>query len=491
MKATYIGMISLAVVALMLTGGMSGVVSAAPAPNPIDRIRLETGHTSEWNGGDYVAVNMTKDGSAGWFAVVYGTEANPAPITLVGVTLRYLGGAQVVGPNGNTILDAVPIPIVTVFAQSLFALLEFDDTGIDTLFGSYGTGNGLFDFTSNHTFFFEGAQKFEPLYKYVDMKRAWTLSPIISLTDTVNQSKTFEFSLYATNVSYSKVYDPTIHAVRDGTPEDGVVERIEFRFHIEATAKEVMAEVPFYKVTLDHGRITHSEQIASREYTGVAANTAFKYDHIVEGWDPYPDAVDPHLMLENLLVFGAFIPERVEEWYNVQFLKSHLSDGTGLANYEAEGSNQTVAEQSQLPGHAQLLTKDSISFKNNWERCGMLTWVSNVSVDGTEKQMYYQIHAGVASEFPTDKRDGQVKLLVILGGYIYPMGANIMHDPSFIGEALQIDMNEGLKVLLFVLFVGAAVIVISMLAALVLIRRQNKKGNEKFNHRSPPEYRQP
>jgi hypothetical protein len=84
-----------------------------------------------------------------------------------------------------------------------------------------------------------------------------------------------------------------------------------------------------------------------------------------------------------------------------------------------------------------------------------------------------------------------VKLLVILGGYIYPMGANIMHDPSFIGEALQIDMNEGLKVLLFVLFVGAAVIVISMLAALVLIRRQNKKGNEKFNHRSPPEYRQP
>jgi hypothetical protein len=491
MKTSLIGVAAFLFVAMLITTSMSGVVSAASEPDPLTQIKLETGKTNDWNGGSYVAVNTTNGFSVGWFAIVYGTEEHPAPITLVAVSLRYLGGAQVVNTNGNVIADHIPIPVVTVAAQSLFGLFEFDDTGIQTFFGKYGAGNGLFDFTSNRSLWFEGATQFEPVYKYVDLNRAWTLSPIDTTVDSQNQSKHFEFSLYALDVPYAKVWDPELGNYRNGTDADGRVAKIEFRFHITASAKEVTTSVPTYQVTLNGGKITKSEEIAPRNYTGTSFNTAFKYDHVVEGWDPYPNATSSHLMLENLLVFGVFIPEIVEEWYNVQFVKNHVENGSGTTTYETRDGAKTVVDEDQLPRNATLLTNNRITFMDSWQRVGALVWVSNVTVDGQERQAYYQIHAGSAADFPTEKRDGQVKLLVILGGYIYPMGTNIVHDPLFVGEALQLDFNEGLRVLIVLIAIGVAVIVIAMVVALLLLRRHNRRGQEKFTYRAPPEYRQP
>ncbi|HTY47895.1 MAG TPA: hypothetical protein VMB46_09570 [Methanomassiliicoccales archaeon] len=485
MKATYIGIMALAVVAVMLTAAMGGAVSAASAPSSADRIRLETGHTNEWNGGDYVAINMTDGVNFAWFGVIYGTQEHPAPITLVSTTLRYLGGAEVVGPNGNTIANQVPIPILTAFGQSLFALLEFDDVGYNVpLLGNYGAGNGLFDFSGPNLW--SGVGSSEPVYKYVDLNRSWTLSPITEHDSGVNKS--FEFSLYALNVTYAKVWDPVAKSYRAGTPSDGVVEKIEFRFHIDATQETVTAAVPFYRVTVNDGHVVGSEQIAPRNFTANHVDCGIKYDHIIEGWDPYPGAVSPRLMLENVVAFGVFIPKAVEEWYNAQFVNQHIPNAAHIDYVTANGSAE-VADQGQLPAKSiKLLSNTQISSMDNWARVGSLTWVSNVTVDGKNESMYYQIQAG-GKDILKGENGGKVRALLILGGFIYPMGTNITHDPQFTGEAFQLNLNEGLKALFFVLIVGVVFIAACMITALFLIRRQNRRTNEKFDYRPPPGFR--
>ena len=489
MKTTYVAFAALIFVALLLSGSMSSLVSAAPGSDPMSRIRLETGHTEDWNGGDYVAVNMTDGVNFAWFGVVYGTEEHPGPITIASATLRYLGGAQVVNSEGNTILNQVPIPVVTAFGQALFAILEFDDTGYDVpILGSYGAGNGLFDFSGPTLW--SGTGSSEPVYKYVDLKRAWTLSDVISTEDIANQSKSYDFSLCALNVTYAKVWDASLMQYRNGTLADGVVERLEFRFHILASAQTVTSEVPFYKVTINDGHVTHSEAIAPRNFTGTNVDCGIKFDHVIQGWDAYDNATAPKLMLENVMAFGMFIPKIVEEWYNVQFVKEHIANGTGAIEYATSEGVQVNKQQSELPVRSQLLTRTSIHSMDNWEQCGSLTWVNNVTVDGEEKQMHYQIHAGDKSDFPAKSNDGQVKLLVILGGYIYPMGANVIHDPSFFAEAFQMNF-EGLKVLVVLLVAGVVAVGAGMIIVMMIIRHSNKKGKQKFDYRTPPEYRGP
>jgi len=488
MKTTYVAFAALCFVALLLSGGMSSLVSAASGSDPMSRIRLETGHTDDWNGGDYVAVNMTDGINFAWFAVVYGTEEQPAPITIVGATLRYLGGAQIVNSDGNTILNQVPIPVLTAFGQSLFAIFEFDDTGYDVpVLGNYGAGNGLFDFSGPTLW--SGIGAFEPVYKYVDLKRTWTLSDIVTTEDEAAQSKSYDFSLHAVNVTYTKVWDAELMQYRNGTEADGMVERLEFRFHIVASAQTVTSEVPFYKVTLNDGHVTDSEAIAPRNYTGTNVDCGIKFDHVIQGWDAYANATAPKIMLENVMAFGMFVPKIVEEWYNAQFVKDHIDNGTGAIEYETQDGVQVSKHQDELPLRSQLLTRTSIYSMDNWEQCGTLTWVSNVTVDGQEKQMHYQIHAGNHNFLPKSN-DGQLKLLVVLGGYIYPMGTDVYHDPSFFGEAFQLDI-DGLKVLMVLLVVGVVVVGAGMVVILMIIRRMNKKGRQKFDYRTPPEYRSP
>jgi hypothetical protein len=492
MKATLIASASLMLSILLLIGGLSGFVSAASGPDPMDRIKLETGTTNEWNGGDYVAVNMTDGTNFAWFGVVYGTEDRPGPITIVSANLRYLGGAQVVNQNNKTIANQVPIPVLTAFGQSLIALLEFDDTGYDVpILGNYGAGNGLFDFSGPTLW--SGLGSFEPVYKYVDLKQAWTLSEIETVVDEANQSKSFTFSLSAHDVLYAKVWDPELGNYRNGTTEDGVVENLEFRFHIDASAEMVTRSVPFYKVQLVNGHVTSSEEIAPRNFTSTNVQCGVKYDHVIEGWDAYPGAQDSKLMLENAVLFAMVVPEIVEEWYNAQFVKQSIHDGDGTLEYTTEGATNLVKEQDDLPAQSvKVMSNTAITSMDNWERCGQLTWVSNVSVDGNEEQMHYQIHVGDKSISTLGgdgaDHDGHLKLLVVLGGYIYPMGAEVVHDPSMFAEAFQIS-DQTLKTVVVILLIGVVVVCSAMLLALFLIRRMNRKGNEKFNYRSPPGYK--
>ncbi|HUL38822.1 MAG TPA: hypothetical protein VLU38_00890, partial [Methanomassiliicoccales archaeon] len=234
-----------------------------------------------------------------------------------------------------------------------------------------------------------------------------------------------------------------------------------------------------------------SEEITPRNFTSTNVQCGIKYDHIIQGWDSFEGATDPKLMLENVVAFAMVVPEIVEEWYNAQFVKQNIKDGDGSMAYTVDGATQVVKEQEELPKQSvQVMSNTEISSQDNWERIGGLSWASNVTVDGQQEQMLYQIHVGDEGVLPIGKGadGGHLKLLVLLGGYIYPMGMDVVHDPSVFAEAFQISDHE-LRTFVVVMLVGVVVVCLAMLLALLMIRRMNRKGRDKFEYRSPPAYR--
>jgi hypothetical protein len=99
-------------------------------------------------------------------------------------------------------------------------------------------------------------------------------------------------------------------------------------------------------------------------------NAAFKYDHLIQVWDFTARSKNSRQMLENLVFFGTFI------------------------QHETPDDQHIVRNSNDIPQASKKITKNRIEFKDNWQRCGTLAWVSGVTVDGEGKEMYYQIHAG-------------------------------------------------------------------------------------------------
>jgi len=457
----------------------------------IDRhVRLETGSTNLIHGGDYVAINMTQNGTLAWFGVVYGNESNPNMIILISIYVRYLGGAEVRDEKGVIMVYGVGIPVLTVYAQALLLLLEFNDTGYPSFEGRIGANNGVFDFTRKG----EGLEDFdvtatEPIYKMVSLNRSWERSDIIETSTVGNEhSKEWAFSLTAKNVSYDKIWDNGIatneDGSREGKEEDGVVEKIEFVFHIGATVSQENVLVPWYRVTLNkENEVVASQEIDPRLYKGVGLNAEFKYDHILEGWDYKAKSETSKLMLENFVAFGTFIPDIVRQWIDIQFIENYTEDGMGVAELETfTGGETDIRSNDDIPKEATLLTKDSIIFKDNWRKNGELTWVSDVEVDGKRDAMYYQIHAGDAGiRLRTENDDGTFRGIFLLGGYIYPAGSSLFHDPSFITNALIIDIGIILPIPMIMLIAIAASAII-LLAVVTYVRLTRTKV------RVPPNY---
>ncbi|MFQ5838778.1 MAG: hypothetical protein ACE5HJ_08380 [Thermoplasmata archaeon] len=466
---------------LALLFGSVGAGLAQGEVNTIDRhVRLELGTTSEFGGGDYVALNMTQNDTLAFFGVVYGTEDDPNAIILVSAYVAYLGGAEIRDENGG-IMATVPIPVLRVYAQGLGLLIEFNDTGFPSTQGRIGAGNGVFDFakTSDSMMDFDVTAT-EPIYKAVGLERAWERSEVVE-TSTVGDgsAKEWTFSLTARNVTYDKIWDrqPGFFddGSRPGTPEDGVVEEITFVFHVGAKVDEVGVMVPFYRVTLANDTIADSEEIEPRFYEGVSLSADFKYDHIIKGWDYTAKSETSKLMLESLIIFGTFIPGPVNKWLDAQFVEGYVEDGTGVAELETfTGDTIDIESNDDIPEDASILAKDTVSFRDNWRKNGDLTWVSNVTVDDEEKEMYFQIHAGTDGLRITEGND-KFRGVVLLGGYIYPAGSDIFHDPSYSVQAILVDIRPDFNSGAIVLLGMASVATLALVGAAIHMRRRSKR----------------
>jgi len=104
--------------------------------------------------------------------------------------------------------------------------------------------------------------------------------------------------------------------------------------------------------------------------------------------------------------------------------------------------------------------------------------------------MTYQIHAGDAStaKVTENKSDGFAKLWLILGGYIYPAGQNIIHDPVLSLGSVQLEIGHGAAIVL-VAIVGAIVICGVCVVGVLLIRWSSRKRNQNNGGMVPPPFR--
>lgn len=485
-----VGKITVVAVCLALILSMFTAVGLAEENNIDEHVKLVTGTvgvdypeiTKDWEQGDFVALRFNKDA---WFVVIYGTEENPNGILLMSIYTRYLGVAEVYDEYGGY-AGTVPIPVFTVFGQKLVWALEFRDM-------AHGgqEPNGVFDF--KRTPFREPSKwrLHEPLYKAVDLNRSWERSNITEkLLD--NNTKEWTFSLTATDMEYEK-FSPFVDV------SDKSVEKMEFTFHLTATASDVVIEdVPWYKVTITSNadnevEVIDSEFMGTETYTGTSVNAEFKYDHLIEGWDF--ETNESKLLIETWAILGNFIPKHVAQWIRQEFIRDEIN-GSGRAEYETrEGVRYSDSEELEsgedenndgIPD-PEIITKDTIEFKDNWQRIGRLLWLSNVTVDGEDKDMYFQIHAGrILRNVLTEKRDGCIKGAIILGGFIYPKGEKIFHDPTFESTALLLDIPQKLIDILpvgivFVQFLMAVVAVISVSGYAYARKRKERQRSFQFD----------
>ncbi len=440
-----------------------------------DHLALETGSTAEWDGGDYVALNMTKGDSTAWFGVVYGNETHGNSVTIVSAHLRFLGGAEVRNKDGAIMVPATGIPVLTVYIQKLAVLIEFSDTGYIADFGGSieGADNGLFDFAHQGCTIDEFCLgSMEPVHKILDLNRSWERSEIVETKTLGTTEKEWTFTLSAKNMTYTKIWDnqPPVNddGSRPGEESDGSVGEVAFQFHIGTVLDDFGVEVPWYRVTYDQGHIIDSSEAAPKTYNGTSLTTEFKFDHWINGWDY--QSKDNLLMLETFTAFGTFIPTFVQEWLDAQFVNATAGDQLGIAEIETfTGGEQDITGTDTMPQESARLTKDSIVFRDNWQKVGEMTWVSNVTVDQEEKDMHFQIHAGQNLNMEGENRDGYLHGIMFIGGYVYPMGHDIFHDPSYIAHALFLDLGVNLGPLGAILGAAVFMLMVGTVAAVVVL----------------------
>ena len=355
------------------------------------------------------------------------------------------------------------IPVLTVYIQKLAALIEFSDDGYLEPWENelVGADNGLFDFDNAGC----GLSNFslgsmEPVHKILDLNRSWDIGDITEVSTVGTTEKEWSFTLSNKDLMYSKIWDneplededdeneddgandEDDDGSRPGRESDGKVQDVAFNFHIGTKMDEFNVSVPWYRVTYGNGQVIDSEESGTKKFAGKSLTTEFKFDHWIKGWDY--QSKDNYLMLETVTAFGTFIPDFVKSWMDAQFVNAAAENTTGIAEIETfTGGQKDILSTDGIPDEAQQLTRDTVVFKDNWQKVGVMSWVSNVTVDNEERNMSFQIHAGENFMWSSDEDDGYVNGIIFLGGYIYPMGHDIFHDPSYVANALFLDIGIG------------------------------------------------
>ena len=407
--------------------------------------------------GDYIAVRFSKDA---WFFLLYGNEDNHNGIMMATFQLRYLGGATVKDSMGNTIVEKIGIPVITVYGHKFFSFIEFQDIGyreknmfMEDTGDLIGAGNNLWDFERTQ----DGIQNMdnsfvyaEPVIKALDLNTSWERSEIRTIPSEDADRKDWEFSLTARNLSYGdgqgKIWDPDF--VPDGTSAT-LLDQVTFTFHLNVTLdREVeISDIPWYEVEINVNdendvELLDSHRVGERDFTGIAVNAEYKYDHYIKGWDFKDENESSKLMLETFSIFGTVIPDIVNDWFDREFVMG-IDEALGVAEYEYYNAGNIIdakiSDPVDMPTVATQIAKETITFRDNWHRVGELSWISDVEVDGENDSMYYQVHAGQNQQNRTEKDDAHFFALVVMGGYIYPAGGVIFHDPTFTAAAIIID----------------------------------------------------
>jgi hypothetical protein len=476
---------------LVLLGGI-GVVTEATAEGTEQAGEFENVTVAEekvegvLGGGNFIGImNEDKDAMIG---ILYGTQENPNYVYVISIFTRYLGVADIYGEKGAELASGKPIPVRTLYAQRFDTLYEFQDSNDDGIWDSRRMVQKQGNDTDPGTM--------EPVFKKVSLNTAWTPSGV-KKTVNGNGSAEWEITLTAKNLRYKGVIL--------GLPMDrqDKLEKVELTFHLYAQKRNVTKDdVPVYRVDVSRSdvgwRIDDVKAKGNRTYSGVAVSADVKYDHYIEGWDFVKRDQNPHLMLSTEVLFLNAISPRATEWLRNEY-KEKFGEANGTAGYESTNGSESIDQRRarQVPGDPvlsenmekpRIIRKNMLGFADNWEKVGRLRWVSNVTVDGNDTNMFFQVYMGRA--FAGINAKGSMYAgFGIVGGFSYPGGSKIYHDPSISVEAFTLTPGEDndrpiVRAIIvgMILFVGAAIFVVIGVVAvggLLAMRRKESIGSGK------------
>ncbi len=431
----------------------------------------------DWCMGDYFMINVTQRFS--YFAVCWGSEENPGPVTIAALEVQYLGGITLEDfPVEGMSVPGVPLPIATVFATSLVHMIEFEDTGTPDD-PANTSGNGVFDFTRSG----EGLSDFE-MQSAEDVHAGVDLSNLVwEMTDDGieewshvqgNENEMgWNFTIEATNVDYD---GDDIWWLLGGN--DDVVERIAYTFHLGVSIDEVTEEViPWWTVTLDpvenkswdNDEIPYEvEDIGEQQnltWSGVRVATDFKYDQTIDGWDFHtPDSL---LMVESVIIRGSFTFGIIGDFMD------EVSGQVGAFDesmaYDADEEDEVVLGTGDVRG-VNKVTGTNVEWRHDFRKVpDVLHWVDEAEIndDGgnvSTANVTFQLHASEA--FAENNDAVSVAIYVALGGTIYPAADHIFHDP---GYSASINIIQLGMALLSGEIVGLQFVVVTLLGVLGLI----------------------
>jgi len=369
------------------------------------------------------------------FGVIFGNENYTNSVIVFTSTTRYFGGAELYDTNGNY-LGKRGIPITTICAQRFDYIREFQRTNPDQLFSPIERIKG------------------------VNLNTTWHFENLTKEIDETNQSASVVFTLSAYDLAYTEI--------SNAYPVNGTLEHVALTFHLNLNIEnKTVNNVPWYKVTVDradNNKVVSSEFLRYENYSGKVVNGTFKYDHRINGWDFATNR--SALAMGTTIIVLNYVHNKVGEWLHEQF--GHVSGGA---------DNDTVIDERNASGPSapRAITRDSLKFQDNWQRIGIFRWVSNVSVDGIEKLMMFQVHAWERLYFAYAQ--GVFRGIGLKGAFIYPQGNTIYHDPGMSAEQYMftisdIDAKSVLRVVLIVGMLTAAIAGIAIVTY-VILRKKN------------------
>nr|AIF05373.1 hypothetical protein [uncultured marine group II/III euryarchaeote KM3_182_B06] len=434
----------------------------------------------DWCMGDFFMINITQRYS--YFAVCWGSEDNPGPVTIAALEVQYLGGINLHDfPAEGMTVPGVPLPIATVFATSLVHMIEFEDTGTPGNEANT-SGNGVFDFVRAG----DGLTDFEieaaePVHAGVDLSNLnWDMTDDGIEEWAQGNSMGWNFTLEATNVGYDG---------DDGwwlTDSGDEVERIAYTFHLGVEIDTVTDEViPWWDVTLDPVEGTTEdlpwevENIGSQQnltWSGVRVGTDFKYDQTIEGWDFHSE--DSLLMVESVIVRGSFTFGIIGDFMD------EVSGQVGAFDedmaFDVDEENEVVLSTGDVSG-VNRVAGTNVEWRNDYRKVpDQLHWVDTAEVGEdadnlSTANVTFQLHASEA--FTESNDDAIVTVYVALGGAIYPAANHIFHDPGYASSISLIQLGGAL---LSGDLIGLQLVVVGLLGALGMValgmrRRSHKK----------------
>jgi hypothetical protein len=276
---------------------------------------------------------------------------------------------------------------------------------------------------------------------------------------------TVNFTLTAKDIPYTWVWPNSTMQVRQGLQADGNVAEIAFTCHLRFSKENKTIEgVPWYHVTVKNGEPVNSTYEGRRNYTSDVLNGTIKYDQSIQGWDFA--ASSNKLAVEVGIIAGVHATGAVAEKLRERYQEMRYEmNGTDVAGSHGNGPATPV------------VARDTLRLQSEWERIGNVSWVSNVTVDGQQEQMTFQVQNGGAYTF-SNENSAFVGFMVI-GAFIYPAGNSIFHDPQFQSVATTLVIGTtGTAFPKATVFVQLLVVILGLalaVAAGIFIKRHNDR----------------